>query len=168
MDSLREVRLEKARAILSHRDFKDQTEGGKRIIVETLVAKGLSIDDLRLLLLEVGAGEKLDVSYLESLPYDVFFNIVIEGGIKGADLIRLCGTSTILAGYCNASRTILGKEQKQFLFWELLRRMGKKEKLEQLEAEDDARELYKYYTIYIPKMFNRIAEKHRTYYDLYS
>src|SRR5436853_3976234 len=43
---------------------------------------------------------KAKIAYLENLPYDIFYNMIMDGGLRGKDLINICNTSIKLNKYC--------------------------------------------------------------------
>lgn len=168
---MRNERIIKAREILRHKKFLALSSSNKGKIVDELLAKGLFLDDLEMLLREaLTEHQNTDIDilhervYLETLPYDIFLSVVIEGNIAGNDLIRLCDSSRTLRDYCMRSKVIQGEEQSEFLFRRLLAKMGKKiPSTETLSPKEKVKmspkEAYKYYTMYIPMLYNRTAEK---------
>jgi hypothetical protein len=68
--------------------------------------------------------QKRNLSYLESLPYNVFFNIVSTGNIEGKDLIYYCNASPLINEKCNKAFNAEGKVIPEYLFYVLLQRMG--------------------------------------------
>lgn len=59
---------------------------------------------------------KLQSTYLETLPYDLFLKLVETGEIRGKDLINLCNTSTKLQLYCT--------DRNEALFRKLIKSEG--------------------------------------------
>lgn len=129
-----------------------------------LLQKGLFEEDLQTLLEEREVEREQfvhRVQTLENLPYDVFFSIVTRGNITGKDLIKLCNSSGRLTELCNRPRTINGQVQNQFLFREMLRKMGKS-----VKSDMDPKLSYLYYQVGLPKLFESLEAKIRQFSDL--
>ena len=68
--------------------------------------------------------------YLTNLPYDVFFNIIDSGQIKGVDLVRLCSSSSKLREMCLKDRKYTDnkgnvyKTETQYVYRKLLAEGG--------------------------------------------
>ena len=105
--------------ILASDTFRNADDETKDEIINEIAATGeLSKDDI----LHIRDNlNKLDVSYLESLPYDVFVNVILAGNIRGKDIIRLCNASTKLNKYCHKDYRLKdGRILDQYLFRRLL------------------------------------------------
>lgn len=80
-------------------------------------------------------------TYLESLPYHVFLNLVLNGDLKGKDLINLCNSSPLINEKCNRSFIKeTGETIPQFLFYNLLRKMNA-----DIGLRENYRDVYKTY-----------------------
>ncbi len=191
---LRLTRINRARQILNHPAVINASLEKRERTIQTLLDKGLRQDDLQMLLAEKNTDDLLrmllaekntddsqmvlaeknevknETAALEALPYDAFFSLVIKGNIRGRDLIRLCHSSSKLNEMCNRSRHVNGKTENQFLFRELLRRMGKQLSNQSSnssgETLSDPRLVYIYYAINRPEILKDLIRKIREYSDL--
>lgn len=173
-DELRLLRIEKAKVILNHPAFVNASPEKQETVIQRLRAMGLNEDDLQMLLQEQNQTKKDKTKReqtereqivemartLENLPYDIFFSIVTRGDILEDDLIALCGVSRTLSEMCNRGRDVQGEIQSQFLFRELLRKMGKP-----VKEGMTPRESYIYYAT-LPKVFQSLDRRIREYSDL--
>jgi hypothetical protein len=118
----KQQKLEQARKILLHPNFNKLTPEQIQEVYRTILASGLTKDDISNILRSSNSKE---ISYLESLPYNVFSNLILTGEILGKDLIALCNSSPLINEKCNQSFTgIDGKVIPQFLFYNILKKMG--------------------------------------------
>jgi hypothetical protein len=94
-----------------------------------------------------------EVNYLENLPYDIFLNIIYTGKLEGEDLIRLCNTSSVINEKCNRSFSLQGSNRRgtviaeietipQYMFYQLLKRMGVEPSIEKFNQGEDYRQQY--------------------------
>ncbi len=162
---LRLTRVEKARQILNHPAVVNASQERQQRVIQILLDKGLRQDDLQMLLAE---RQQLlqQARVLENLPYDAFYSIVTRGEIEGKDLIYLCNVSTKLSEMCNRSRDVDGQQEDQFLFRELLRRLGKGVKLNTQGKPMTPKLSYIYYELVAPRSFASLEQKIRLYSDL--
>jgi hypothetical protein len=156
-------KLNLVREILRSAIFQSKTLDEQQIVLDQIIATGeVSRKDVFQLIKEsmhqqptVNNNEQLtieprQITYLENLPYEVFLNIIISGKLEGRDLIRLCNSSSLINEKCNRSLTVEGSNMEggavteipQFMFFQLLRRMGVEPTTEKLNAGEDYRQQY--------------------------
>jgi hypothetical protein len=131
--------LERAKKVLLHPNFKKLSPSQIQQAYKTLLNSGLTKDDLTTIIRSSsGTKPKQDLTYLESLPYNVFMNLIMSGEIKGKDLISLCNSSPLINEKCN--KAFIGKNGEnvpQFIFYALLKKLGIN-----LTGRNDYRNLY--------------------------
>jgi hypothetical protein len=136
-----EDKLESARKILLHPNFKKLSPVQIQDVYKTLLSSGLSKDNISNILRSsssVSISKSQEVTYLESLPYNVFMNLIMSGEIQGKDLISLCNSSPLINEKCN--KAFIGKNGEnvpQFIFYALLKKLGIN-----LTGRNDYRNLY--------------------------
>jgi hypothetical protein len=154
--------LHLVREIISSPAFQSYNTKQQREVLEQVIATGEVSTEIVMNIYNLS-----NISYLESLPYNVFMKIVLAGEIVDKDLIRLCNSSPILNSYCNkdfvrSDDVVLNK----YLFRVLLAKMGI-----DVPVNVDARAYYKYFlnnwTVYkslIDKL-HRVVEIENTLYE---
>jgi len=113
-----EDKLNLIRQIFESPAFRDQTKEEQQVVVNQIISTG-----------EVSAKEveylyaRMNTSWLEKLPYDLFLRFVLDSGLKGKDVINLCNSSSVLNDYCNRGLELQdGTVVDQYLFRLLLQR----------------------------------------------
>jgi len=132
-------KFELVRSIFNSEKFKTSLEQNN--IIEQIIATGeINREDVMTLYYQSIGISKDSIYKLETLPRDVFINIVLKGNIEGKDLIYLCNTSSKLNSYCNYNFVLPdGTVIPQYLFTKLLQKRGIR-----LEYGDNPREIYKW------------------------
>jgi hypothetical protein len=100
--------------------------------------------------------------YLESLPYNVFLNIILNNDIKGRELFNLCNSSPLINEQCNKSFTLENSDTvvPQYLFVLLLNKAGiDYEKIKQKRPKILPRNMYYYYFVGDGVSFRRLQDK---------
>jgi hypothetical protein len=126
-------RLEKARKILLHENFPKLTSEQITEVYRNLLENGISKEEISEILKErsqptsipkTSAINKKEVTYLESLPYHVFVNLVLTGGLRGKDLLNFCGASPLINEKCNKPFVSeSGHVVPQYIFTKLLEQL---------------------------------------------
>jgi len=144
--------LNLVRQILSSRIFQNSSAEEQQNVIVQIQEAGISLESIQQIQNELEdqqnqlnglePRQSLDVAnaaqYLQTLPYDVFVNIVIAGDIKGQNLINLCSTSPKFREYCNRELVLPnGQVLNKYLFRQLVADMGF-----ELQPNDDPREFY--------------------------
>jgi len=158
----RENKLNLVREILRSPLFQSKSLDEQQAVLDQIIATGeiSRYEILELIQQEVQQpiinNSKLkpeEVNYLENLPYDVFLNIIYTGKLEGEDLIRLCNTSSVINEKCNRSFSLQGSNRRgtviaeietipQYMFYQLLKRMGIEPSLEKFNQGEDYRQQY--------------------------
>jgi hypothetical protein len=127
-------RIQKARKILLHENFPKLTPDQVQDVYRNLIIQGITKEEISQILHE--RENKEDVIYLETLPYNVFVNLVLVGEIKGKDLLNFCHSSPLINEKCNKPFVSeSGHIVPQYIFSELLEQMG-------IPPRDNPREQY--------------------------
>ena len=120
-----EDKLNLIRQIFESPAFRDQTKEEQQVVVNQIISTG-----------EVSAKEveylyaRMNTSWLEKLPYDLFLRFVLDSGLKGKDVINLCNSSSVLNDYCNRGLELQdGTVVDQYLFMKIFYLMEKLEKI---------------------------------------
>ena len=118
-----EDKLVKARGILLNPNFNKLTVEQIVNVYRVILASGVTKEQIAEIL---KSNTNKNVSYLESLPRDVFKQMVEIGKIQGRDLIYLCNSSPLLRQHClQDEKDINGKIIKQqAIYYDSLVRMG--------------------------------------------
>jgi len=145
MDSV----LKQARQVLTHPNFSKLTPQQMQEVYRSLLASGVTKDDIRNILLS-----KPNLTYLESLPYNIFLNLVTNGEIKGKDLIRFCNSSPLINDKCNRPFQLAksGDFIPEYLFYLLLKQDG-------IENKTNPRIVYIFLQTETGKTFHTLYEK---------
>lgn len=149
MEDVREQQISSAREILRNKQFQSMTREDKTSIINTMLEKGLSIADIKMLLLEIrvphslGKEVKEEATRLALLPYNVFVHMVLVGNITGDDILTLCKSSEAINSYCNKPHedAITGQVYDQYLFRILLNKINPKI-LERLKPNETPKDRY--------------------------
>jgi len=126
------------RAILKTPYYQSQPKQIQQIILGQIVATGeITEDELNMLINEekltrqqVMSNNLVSRVNFESFDYNTFLNFIINGNIKGKDLIAICNSSKKLNDYCNnifqpvnGNGIPTAPPQNQYLFRVLLNKM---------------------------------------------
>lgn len=142
----RQRNIEQARKILLHDNFKKLSPQQIQEVFQSLLTSGLTKDDIKNILtsseipsFSSALPTRKDVSYLESLPYNVFINLILTQGIEEKDLIHLCNSSPMINEYCNRSFKLeAGELIPAYVFYLILKKKGRI-----LKPGQNPREYYK-------------------------
>lgn len=100
--SERDLLLEKAKNLLLHPNFNKLSLEQMQQVYRAILASGVTKAEIEEILINSKPKPRIEFSYLEKLPKDIFKYMVQVGEIQGKDLIKLCNSSKILRGYCLA------------------------------------------------------------------
>lgn len=119
MDNL----LEQAKTILTDPNFSKLPLAKIKEVFSYFLGKGLTKADLENIL---NPPKRKEITYLESLPYNVLVNLVLVGNIADKDLIRFCNSSPLLKEQCDRTFNAEGKIIPEYIFYILLQKLGVK------------------------------------------
>jgi len=144
--------LNLVRQILSSRIFENSSDQEQQRVIAQIQEAGISLESIQQIQDELDdeqnelnglePRQSLNVAnaaqYLQTLPYDLFVNIIRTGKIKGQNLINLCSTSPKFREYCNRELVLPdGQVLSKYLFRQLLADMGV-----ELQPNDDPQAIY--------------------------
>jgi len=152
--------LDFVRMIITSSRFQAQSKTQQREVLEQIIATGeASRDDVVKI---YNGNNNNDFAYLESLPYNVFLNVIINGDISGQSLINLCNTSNLINQQCNKPFKVedTGETIPQYLFLLLLKKLGiDYDQIRQRIPDLSPRDLYFYYTVGDGLSYRRLNDK---------
>jgi hypothetical protein len=111
-----------------------------------------------------------NIPYLEQLPYNVFLNVVINGGITGKELISLCNSSSKIKQQCNKPFKLedTGETIPEYLFYLLLKHEDIDYDQVKLRRPNlSPRDVYFYYTVGDGVSYYRLDSKIAYMVDLF-
>ena len=152
-------KLKLVRQIIISPAFQTSSKEQQKEILEQIIETGeISSDDI----IEIYNTNLPGVSYLESLPYNVFLGVFINGDIAGKDLINLCNSSNLINQQCNKPFKVedTGETIPQYLFVLLLQKMGVDYyQVRQRRPNLSPRDIYLYYFVGDGVRFRRLDDK---------
>jgi hypothetical protein len=149
-----EKQLDHVKDIIRSSRFQLSSESEQQKFLNQIVTTGeVSIEDVMSIYNNV---------YLETLPYNVFLNIILNGDISGINLLNLCNSSPLINNQCNKSfkSEDTGETIPQYLFVLLLRKAGiNYEQIIKRKPNLLPRNVYYYYFVGDGVRFNRLKDK---------
>lgn len=113
--------INQAKTILTHPDFSKLPLFKIKEAFSYFLGKGLTKSDLENIL---NPPKRQEITYLESLSYPIFVNLILVGNITGKDLISFCNSSPLLKEKCDRAFNAEGKIIPEYIFYILLQKMG--------------------------------------------